>query len=450
MRRSGQILKERVCSFYLGRLYPLLICSLVFISSTVGFEILFFFLHAAFASAGLLLTKTVKPFIISLLTFHLQISVKHSPFYPSYSDYFTQGVRPYAMLLLLFAVLGAIFYFSVKRRVFSSALNSGDKVTRALIFLSVTLLFNGVLGGKWAVGNLLFALVNIFVYLFLFVFLLYGQRAGEVSFDYISYISLLVVSVTVLQLLHLFITGDVFQDGSIVKERVALGWGIWNLIGISLVSYIPVLIYGAKKCKRGGIYLLFSTLAFCAATLTLSRNALLCGISVLFLSLVITFYSSKNKRIYASLLLAGVLLAVLAALFFYDRIELVFLDYFNRFLSDNGRFALWREALCEFLSAAIFGVGFYGFTPDTAVFGALPKMAHNFILELACAGGIFALFGYFYWLVTLAREILAAKNKDALLLVLSPLSVLLGSLLDNFVFNIYPMFVFNVILNFKH
>lgn len=434
-------------AFYLGRFYPLLIAFIVLFPSLFGFEVFFYFLHATLASVGLFISKSIKPFIISLLTFHLEISIKHSPFYPSYSDYLTSGGNLALMIILFVTVLGAIFYFAVKKEVIKRAKEEKDRVTLALAPLSLVLLFNGAFSGEWEIRGLLFALALIFTYAILFIIIRYGLDYDEGIFEYISYIGVIVSAVMIIQLLLLFLSGTPIKNGSIVKESVALGWGIWNLVGGALVSYIPILFYATRYPRLKWISLPLCALAYLSCILTLSRNALLVGTLVLLLCVFIHMRTLVKRRGLVALAIAiGFLFLSVAIALAWDKISTLFLDYFNRLLSDNGRFSLWREAISDFFRAPIFGVGFYGYTPDTATFGALPKMAHNFVLEFLCASGIFAPIAFGFWIFESARAIFKVGDSGRLILSLTPLSVLVGSLLDNFVFYIYPMFIYNVIL----
>jgi O-antigen ligase len=124
-----------------------------------------------------------------------------------------------------------------------------------------------------------------------------------------------------------------------------------------------------------------------------------------------------------------------------DKIFLVVEDFLDRGFSDNGRFNLWRAAFDAFLKAPMFGSGFYGLHVEgQAVFGPLPVMAHNTVLELLSAMGIFGLFAYAYYRIKSLWLFFEKPSLTKSFLGMSVLVILLESLLDNFVFNVYPMF----------
>ena len=146
----------------------------------------------------------------------------------------------------------------------------------------------------------------------------------------------------------------------------------------------------------------------------------------------------------------GVVCVISAVVILWDKISVVLADYLERGFSDNGRYALWSAAFENFLSSPVFGNGFYSFEVDTAVFGPLPKMAHNTVLELLSATGVVGLLSYGYYRV---RSLLPAVRRPSvmkLMLSLSILVLVLESLLDNFVFNIYPMFYYTLVLVALH
>ena len=138
-------------------------------------------------------------------------------------------------------------------------------------------------------------------------------------------------------------------------------------------------------------------------------------------------------------------MAVLAVVF-WDKIYALLADYFERGFSDNGRFALWQQAFALFLENPILGAGFYAFNVDTAVFGPLPKMAHNLILQLLMSTGVVGLCAYGWYLFDTAHLVFKKPNVMKTMLSLSLLALILGSMLDNFVFNVYPMYLFGVLL----
>ena len=101
----------------------------------------------------------------------------------------------------------------------------------------------------------------------------------------------------------------------------------------------------------------------------------------------------------------------------------------------------------------MFGGGFYGFEVDDSLlygFGPLAKQAHNTVLQLLSATGIVGLLSYLYYRFESIKPLLRRPSLKKTLLAMSIGVFLLSSLLDNFVFNIYPTFFYTVTLVLIH
>ena len=116
----GWLNKERICEFYNGKAYPALICFLVAFAGISGLEIYVGIIHSILVSVGLFISSSIKPALVSILTFVMQLSVKNSLFYPSYSDYLYTGWRIFALVGIFLLIFSALCAFIVKNRVYKS------------------------------------------------------------------------------------------------------------------------------------------------------------------------------------------------------------------------------------------------------------------------------------------------------------------------------------------
>jgi O-antigen ligase len=280
---------------------------------------------------------------------------------------------------------------------------------------------------------------------------LYGFSEKEKSEDlgrYFSYITLLMAGVIIIEMIHLYLTSEtIFVDGSIHKESVALGWGIWNLIGTSLAVMIPTLFLGVMNNKYPWLYFAAACLTYVFAVLTMSRNALVFATLAFVVSVIISCFVGKNKKAFRIITFIGIVGVLLFILLFFGKIKALLGDYFERGFSDNGRYDLWKLAIDTFKEHAVFGNGFYGFFTDAVYeFGGVPRMAHNTVLEILSAMGTVGILCYLWYRVSTAVTFFSRPNKMKTMLGLSILVFLLGSLLDNFVFNIHPALYYSVAL----
>ena len=443
-------------AFFMGWRYPALVAFFVAFASITGLELYVGVIHVAVALTALFVTNSVKPILISLLTFVMHLSVANAPFYPTYSDYFYTGWRFALFVTACIAVFLGLVFFIIKNKLYARLRFGKTPLLASALVFSASLLFNGTFSGKWESGDLIFGFANAVVYSVVFWLIYYGlgDEPSDSVAEYFSYLSTLVSFVIISELIWLFITNDaIFVDGSIVKTEVALGWGIWNLVGASLSMLIPAIFYGVHNNKYPWFYFASATLTLIFSVLTMSRNALVFSFTAYAACVIISCFKGKNKRAFRIITLVGLLSALALFVILFDKIQGVLADYFERGLSDNGRFALWREAFKNFLSSPVFGGGFYGFEVDDSMlygFGPLAKQAHNTILQLLSATGIVGLLSYIYYRYESVKPLFRYPSMKKTLFAASIAVFLLSSLLDNFVFNIYPTFHYTVSLVIIH
>lgn len=443
--------------FYMSDIYPILICSLTVIGSITGIEFYLGILHTLLIFGAFVFSKSIRPVVISLLTYVMQLSVPHSPFYPNYSDYYYTGWRlPTFIGIVALTAAGAVI-FIIKNKLYKKLSFKETPLLIPLLCLSFAFLLNGIFSDGWQIGGTVFGFANAVVYLFVFLIIYYGfteEENSEALSKYFAYISMLIALVISAELIVHFVTADnIFVDGSINKVAVALGWGIWNLIGVSLSVLIPVIFYGMHVNKYPWLYFAVATLAYLMAVLTMSRNALVFATLAYVGCVIISCFVGKNKKVFRVITAIGALGAIILVIVLRDKIYALLGDYFSRGLSDNGRFALWGAAFDNFLEAPIFGKGFYGFDVDDSMltsFGPLAKQAHNTIFQLLSATGIVGLASYAYYRYESLKPLFRRPSLMKGMMAMSIAVLLLGSLLDNFIFNIYPMFHYTVALVIIH
>lgn len=448
---------ERLRAFFMSDVYPIVVCALAAVGSISGLEFYFCMLHVVMIFIALSISHSVRPMLPSLLTAVMQLSVKHSPFYPNYSDYYYTEWRLPVFITMCVACFAAIVIFVIHNKIWQRISFKKTPCLIPILVFSAALLMNGAFSGKWVIEDLIFGGVNVAVYLVLFLLVYHGFSKEEDSRSiarYFSYLSMLVALVIIAELGALFLTNDaIFSGGTIVKVEVALGWGIWNLVGVSLSSLIPLIFYGVHFNKYPWLYFAVATLAYLFSVLTMSRNALIFSTLAYGACVIISCFKGKNKRAFRIITLIGLASIAVLGIVFFGKIRSVLGDYFERGMSDNGRFALWRAAFDNFLDNFVFGGGFYGFeVPDSILspFGPLAKQAHNTVLQLLSATGIVGFLAYTYYRYATVKPVFVRPNLSKTFMALSVAVILGGSLLDNFVFNIYPLFSYTVALAVIH
>ncbi|MBQ9117306.1 MAG: O-antigen ligase family protein, partial [Clostridia bacterium] len=320
-----------------------------------------------------------------------------------------------------------------------------------LSLLAAAFILNGAFCSGWKPASLVFGFAEAAVYFLLFYLFYYGLKGESINrlIDYVCYTALLSSFIIIGELAFLYITNDaVIADGFIHKDAISLGWGISNPIGCALVMLVPLLMLGAIRCKYTPVYLCAMFLTCAATFFTLSRNAIVVCLLVLTASILVAYFMSNLRKILGITVACGMGAVLLVALIFNSQIGEL-LRYFSGVGSaDNGRFILWKQSFENFLSAPIFGRGFFdwGEMDVYEVASFVPTMAHNTFFQLMSSMGIFGLGSYIFYRIRTVMPFFKNISREKLLIFLSVAALLLGSLLDNFVFYFQSVFLYVILL----
>jgi hypothetical protein len=314
---------------------------------------------------------------------------------------------------------------------------------------------NGAFSGGYTWFNAIFGAAQVFVYFLLFYLFLYGLKGESLEgiVRYLVYSTVLTSLVLFWEMLFMYITyDDLFVGGAINKEAINLGWGIWNPIGVSFAVLIPMQIYGAMKYKRPYIYLISVLLCYAGAVMTLSRNSIIFSTLTLAVSVIYASARGQRRKMFRIICLSALGILAIVGVIASSKIVALFGEVFGQGLSDNGRFDLWGQGIDNFLSSPIFGKGFFGFG-ENEIFEAvtfIPDMAHNTFVELLSAMGIVGLIAYVVYRVKSLSPFYKVKDEVFKMMLISVGTLIVMSLLDNFVFYFYTVFYYTVIMAISH
>ncbi len=444
--------REDLEKFYTGISYPIAVAFIVLLGHITRLEVVGICVNSLLFLVGMCICRTARPIIMFLCSFVFQLSPDNSPGTPAYSDYYYTGWRLYALIVAGVMIAAAAVTFIVRNKLWRGISSSRIPMLVPLIALGVGFLANGAFSEAWTHESLLLGSVEAFYFAFIFLILYQGLRREDTKelCDYLILCSALLAGVMIAELGIIYITSDgLFVDGGIVKEAINFGWGTWATAGVLLSVMIPIIFLGFLKKEgwEGWIYFAISTVTAVAALLTMSRNGQLFGAITYGACVVIGAFFGKHKRVCRILSItagAAVLLALGAAMIlFRERLA----SALGEFLFDNGRLALWSRALSNFASAPIFGVGFFGFgmSIEFEAVGFMPTMAHNYILEIMSAMGIFGLLCYLFYQVCALLPAFRRPTLTKTMLAISAAVMLVMSLIDNFFLYFHTSFHYSVV-----
>ena len=446
-------------AFYGGKIYPAVVAALVIIGHISGTE---FYLGIALvlsAALSLAVCENAKPLVAPLLMFIYILNVKHSPGIPAFSDYYFTGNKLTVLIVAAALLAIALIYFIARRVIPFTRTDKAPMLIPSVLF-ALALLLNGFLGKAWSFTNVLFGLLQVLVFFVLFYLFYYGFRGenADALTDYVIYVAILTILVLAVDMGYLLLTSEkIFnENGAIMKEEIYFGWGISNSMGCAASVLMPLPILGAARAKSKRYALpcfAAGVLALALSFLSLSRNAMLFSAIAFVASLIVCCFFGEGKRLFRIVCFIGIGVVGVLMIFFGDDAVRMITEYINRDTEDSGRFDLWRYGFDIFKQFPLFGNGFYAYSEYGNVyrtFDFMPVMAHNTLIQLLSAMGIFGTVSYCAYracsIVPVVRRISFTK-----VMLSAPILVLLAeSLLDNFIFYIYMAFPYIVLLALLH
>ncbi len=440
-----EILKNKFIAFANSLYYPIFIAVLVLAGHVFSIELLTSIILLISVGLGLMLCYDLKFLISPLVMFIFTFSQKSVASGKYYS-------RPYIIAMIAVGVALVIlfvFHFVYYRRELDFKAFLKSKLFIGIAALCASFLLNGILNFEnYKLGNIIYALIiTASLGLVFFVFQINLKSDGKTK-EYLFFVLYLTSIVLTLELFLSYIYQVEFNNGEIVKESLLVGWGMWNNIGGMLAFLLPVHFYFATTAKRFSYAFYFTgIISYGAIVLTLSRSSLLFGSAIIAICAICSCFIGNNKKTNRIISLCVLAFGFVCVIALWDKIANILGDYLSRGFDDNGRFDIYKHGLQGFLSHPIFGGGFVNdYKLDYEFIKFLPFRYHNTIIQLMAGCGIVGLISYLYHRYTTVMLLVKKRSVFSLFSGLCIASLLLCSLLDNHFFNIYPLFIYSIIL----
>lgn len=336
-----------------------------------------------------------------------------------------------------------------------------------MCLLGIAYLISGIFSKNYAEiagRNLVFALLQ-----FISVILLYFIFTATIDWknvrkDYFAWLGVIMGIVVCLQVVNIYITAGVIQNGVINRSKIFTGWGIYNNIGALVSMSIPFAFYLACKKKHSYIYLILATILLIGLIFTCSRGSIVGGVFIYIFSFIVTFIKAEDKKVFRISCAVLIGLAIVLGLIFYKEIAELFAKVptiikntqdnsiaFN----DSSRFKLYEKGFYSFLHNPIFGESFYptefvpyGYSKVEAFSNFFPPRWHNTIIQILSSCGIVGMLAYAFHRFQTIKLIFKNPNTEKSFIGLSILALLLMSLLDCHFFNIGPVLIYSMALAF--
>lgn len=432
-------------NFYNGIFYPLVVFVAALISHSFSIELFGVTIILATVFPAFFLCKDLKFLISPLILFIFMFSEKSVS-----SDVFFQTPYLIAMVIVAICIMVCfIAHFIIHRNNVRLVNFTKSPLFTGYILLTLAFILNGALNTEgYQYGNIIYAV--ILSVCLTAVFLLFSTNLDDDSnlHNHLFYVLFLTSMLLTVELFVGF-TGQIqIVDGEIVKESVMFGWGMWNNMGGMLAFLLPVHFYFATTVKKYGfIFYITGLVSYIAIVLTLSRSSLLTASIIIVVSIIASCVVGVNKKLNIILSACLLVVGIVGIIVFWDKISSILGDYLARGFDDNGRFEMYGHGIANYLFNPAFGGGFYSsYQLEHQFISFLPFRYHNTIIQMMATCGTFGLVAYIWHRIETIKLVIKKRSVYTFFAALAIVSMLCCSLLDNHFFNLYPTFIYSIIL----
>lgn len=438
-------LKQKVINFLNGYWYPIFIAFFVLIGHIYSYETYSILFIVVTVCAGFILCKDLKFFISPLLCFYFIFSKKSLTNETFYS---TSSLIFYVLIILAILISMGI-HFIIYRKELKIKNFSSSSLFKGFIFLAILFMLNGISNiQNYNTSNFVFGLLIVISFVLPFFLFSINLEIDKNTRNYLLYVLLLTSLVIMIELLNLYLNGNIIHDGIIHKPSIDLGWGVSNNIGAILTMLMPVYFYCAGHTRHTITLYWMGVVTYVFVLLSLSRTSILFATPIFICCILfLCIYKHKRRRqamLYTFILIAGI---ITTYILLKETIDKAFDEIIRVGLDDSGRFEYYKDGMEKFFNHPLFGAGFgnsHG-TNDRFVISA-PEYFHNTIVQILASCGVIGFSAYVYHRWQTVKLFWNTRNPYSFFTAMSILALLLTSLLDIHLFNIFPTIIYSTML----
>ena len=324
-----------------------------------------------------------------------------------------------------------------------------------IVALNIAILLGGAFSVHWSLLNLVYGVIlvaglDVFYLILSSIF----RKSDSSVIPYACRILVLACLMISLQIIFraylLHLDGRLIwlnkKTGELVlrREHLAMSWGISTIVGASSAVGIPAAMYLAKNHRFPLFYYVSALIMWSVTIIVNSRSSMLVGGVFLIAGIIIISFFGKNKK--CNMLFSVVILtATVAALIIaYNKVTetssikdtLAEISRFFRLGIVNDRIVLYEAGLKDFLSAPIFGVGWEkgALPPECQQNNFYSNMYHCIAIQMGASAGIVGIAALILHVKDYFRIAFKRARVDRFLLLSVPASILLMSVVDNYIF----------------
>ena len=443
--------REKVNDFMRRRQYIILISVLTAVSFMLGGELVLYTLFAAIAVYVAIWGEDLLPIMPLLVCGYIAPSVANNPGRNAQSV-FSGATGTYIIVLGVIIVASILAWVIRNRKTF---FDSKKKLLTGMLVLSAAYLLGGIGHpgyGAVAGKHVVFALVQAMAVTMPYWLFCGGVNWKKVQHQYFAWIGVCAGCVMLLELLWIYLTGNIIVDGIILRTKIYTGWGMYNNVGGMLAMMIPFVCYLAFTYRKGRLAILAGMVFLLGVAFTCSRTSMLVAVASYAACCILMVFFGKRRKLNALTTALVAVLIVGSFLLFHKQIILLFSQILDDVHEVESRFEIYSDGIKEFLKNPVFGASFYpaeGLSwswSTTDITEILPARWHNTYIQLLASTGVVGFLAYMFHRYQTVRMCLKLEKRKQVLIVFSALTLMACSLTDCHFFNIGPTLFYSMLL----
>ena len=448
---------QRINASLYRPVYLVFVGGLTMLSNIFSLELPVYTLFILIAAYVCLFARDLLPLLPLFISGYISPSRSNNPGLNDASVFSLSGGGLYLGILLLGAA-GCLIYRLVTDAEFGGKRFwlKKRKLLSGMLILCATYAVSGLGSGQlvelgWR--NLFFAFLQ-----FAAIIGLYFLFTGAVRWDiapkaYLFWTCTCVGYALLFELLNIYITYGVIQNGAIYRNNIYTGWGHYNNIGAMFAMIIPMPFFLTGKGKYASFAYISAILFYIGLIFTCSRGSILFGTLIFISGYILSLCHRQHARRQYVIHFGALSAVVLGILFVEDEFLQLFRVFGEIGLESSSRLRIYLLGFEQFAEHPIFGGSFfpvdadiYSWSTSEAFVSFFPPRWHNTFIQLIATGGVVCLVAYIHHRIQTIKLFINNFSDEKLFAALSVLALLLTSLLDCHFFNIGPVLLYSATL----
>ena len=353
------------------------------------------------------------------------------------------GASGIYVVCLAVVIVASLVYWVIRER--KRLFRKNGILVKSLVILTIAYMISGI-GfpgySKLAWKNIPYGLVQGAALLLPYWLMTGGVNWEKHRKDYFAWMGIAVGCLLFVEVVWTYASQGIVTDGFVDRDKIYTGWGMYNNLGGMLAVMIPFTFWIAEYYKKAWFGCVFGLVMLLGVFASCSRSSMILG--TLCYVVCYLFFPKGKHRTWQWLILLGVVLVAGVVLFLIRERLFYALSQMLDGKNVGSRLMIYNQGWGEFLKNPVLGSSFYpapGLSyswAETSITTIMPARWHNTVVQLLTSTGLVGLAAYGYHRFQTLRLVRKHKTRLEVLIWMSLLVILLGSLVDCHIFNVGP------------